>query len=152
MRISLSMILMLPIIAITGCASVTRGVNEDVVIIYEPADAAISTSLNHTCSSSPCTIQVARKKAFQVTGSKTGYHSQTVQVNTKVSGGGAAGFAGNVIVGGVIGMGVDAATGATLNHTPNPVVIKLVPEDANADTGPVNPPKKQGASPTAPVS
>ncbi|WP_246251740.1 hypothetical protein [Parasulfitobacter algicola] len=39
--------------------------------------------------------------------------------------GGAAGMAGNVLIGGVIGIGVDAATGATQNLEPNPVMVNL---------------------------
>ena len=31
------------------------------------------------------------------------------------------------LIGGVVGMGVDAATGSTLEHYPNPVLASLVP-------------------------
>lgn len=117
-------------IALFGCASVTRGVNEDVVIRYTPEDAIVTTSLNHSCQQSPCTVQVSRKQPFTVRAQKPGYITQVVDVQTKVAGAGAAGFAGNVIIGGVVGMGVDAATGATLDHVPNPVIINLVPESA----------------------
>jgi hypothetical protein len=48
-------------------------------------------------------------------------------VGTRIAAGGAAGFAGNVLVGGVVGMAVDASTGATLEHYPNPVMLTLVP-------------------------
>lgn len=152
MRFNVLMISLLPIYAISGCASLARGVNEDVVIQYEPADATVTTSLNHNCTTSPCTVEVARKKEFQVSASKPGYQSQTVQVNTKVSGEGAAGFAGNVLIGGVVGMGVDAATGAALNHSPNPVIIKLVPDQADAESVPVSPKKQRGAAEKTPVS
>lgn len=57
-------------------------------------------------------------------------------MKTSLAGSGAAGFAGNVLLGGVVGMGVDAATGATLEHTPNPVNATLRP--------------LRGAKPTAP--
>ena len=36
-------------------------------------------------------------------------------------------MAGNVLVGGIIGVGVDAASGAALDLTPNPVVVTLQP-------------------------
>jgi hypothetical protein len=36
-------------------------------------------------------------------------------------------MAGNVILGGLIGAGVDAATGATMQLKPNPVTVALVP-------------------------
>ena len=50
-----------------------------------------------------------------------------VPVKTQVAGSGVAGFAGNVLIGGVIGMGADAYTGATLEHVPNPVFVTLRP-------------------------
>jgi hypothetical protein len=34
-------------------------------------------------------------------------------------------MAGNVLVGGLIGVAVDAGSGATLNLTPNPIDLKL---------------------------
>jgi len=75
----------------------------------------------------PCTLQTNRKDEFTVTISKAGYHSAEVPVKSQVGGGGAVGFAGNVLLGGVVGMAADAATGATLDHFPNPVTVTLVP-------------------------
>ncbi|MDP2581055.1 hypothetical protein Q8W37_14030 [Shimia thalassica] len=37
-------------------------------------------------------------------------------------GSGGAALAGNILVGGIVGIGVDAATGSTLDHVPNPVI------------------------------
>ncbi|MEM0899344.1 MAG: translation initiation factor 2 [Pseudomonadota bacterium] len=125
----------LSVSVVTGCASVTRGVNNDVVIQYTPSDAIATTSLNHRCDASPCTVRIPRKDAMQVTVQKPGFQTQTVSVNTRLAGAGAAGFAGNVLLGGVVGMGVDAATGATLEHFPNPVVVDLVPEGVSSDSG-----------------
>ncbi len=117
---------------LAGCATAVRGTTEDVVINYAPADATVTTSLNHNCEATPCTVKVSRKQEFAITASKPGYQSQTVQVNTKFSKGGATGVAGNILLGGVIGVGVDAATGATLDHYPNPVVIRLLREGETA--------------------
>jgi hypothetical protein len=51
----------------------------------------------------------------------------SVHVATQLAaGGGAAGLVGNVVVGGVVGMAADAATGAALKHVPNPVPVELV--------------------------
>ena len=129
---------------LAGCASVTRGTTEDVVIQYEPAGALIVTSLGVTCAASPCTMAVKRKTPFTVTASMAGYKTQIVEVNTKVSDKGALGFAGNVVAGGVIGMGVDAATGATKDHFPNPVIIALEPDTqaAPAEIKPIAPAPK----------
>ncbi|WP_420336184.1 translation initiation factor 2 [Roseibium sp.] len=112
-----------------ACASVTRGTTETVKIYASPEGAHIATSIGLTCSTSPCLVEVSRKKEFTVTVTKEGYESQTVHVSTVVAPGGVAGMAGNVLVGGVIGMGVDAVSGATLDHIPNPVLVELVPRN-----------------------
>ena len=50
-------------------------------------------------------------------------------VEGRPDGAGTAGMAGNLVVGGIIGMGVDAATGAMNSHVPNPLVVTLVELD-----------------------
>jgi PEGA domain len=109
-----------------GCASVTRGMTDQVQILSEPVGADVRTSMGQACTT-PCTLQFSRKDEFTVTASKPGYHTAEMPVTTRIAGAGAAGFAGNVLVGGVIGMAVDAASGATLEHYPNPVMLNLVP-------------------------
>ena len=138
---------------VSSCATVMRGTTEDVVINYTPKDSSVSTSLNHTCKSSPCIVKVPRKEAFSVTASKPGYDSQTVHVGTKVSGRGAAGLAGNIVAGGIIGVGVDAATGASKDHYPNPVNIELLPEGSKPVESPaLTPTKKPNSNKSAPTS
>ncbi len=109
-----------------GCASVTRGMTDQVQIVTNPASSDVRTSMGQACTS-PCTLQFNRKDEFTVIASKPGYHSAEMAVTTRVAGGGVAGFAGNVLLGGVVGMAVDAASGATLEHYPNPVTLTLVP-------------------------
>jgi len=114
-------------VTLSGCATVVRGVTEEVRVEVAPSNALIATSIGHTCKGIPCRLEVSRKTEFSVTASAPGYRDETVFVSTAMSGGGAAGIAGNVLVGGVIGVGVDAVSGATLSHSPNPVLIALTP-------------------------
>lgn len=112
--------------ALGGCATVTRGTTSQVTITSEPAGAEARSSLGHACTATPCTWEVSRRSEFVVNYSKPGYEDMQVPVSTRIAGAGVAGFAGNVIIGGVVGMGVDAATGSTLEHYPNPVLASLV--------------------------
>jgi hypothetical protein len=68
-----------------------------------------------------------RKSEFVVTVSKDGYQTQEAHVHGVVKGGGAAGAAGNVIFGGIIGAGIDASNGSLMNLKPNPLQVTLVP-------------------------
>lgn len=115
-------------VSLGACGSITRGTSEPVAFVSDPPGASMTATKAYACPSTPCSIQVDRSDEFDATFSKPGYVSQTVPVRTKLVGNGAAGFAGNVLVGGVIGMGVDAATGAALDHIPNPVSVVLAPE------------------------
>jgi hypothetical protein len=133
-------------VATAGCASVVRGTTEKIVVTSEPADAAIRTSLGHACPTSPCTVEISRKTELTAYAEKPGFKPGSIYIGTKFSGGGAAGLAGNVLVGGVIGVGVDAMTGATLDHFPNPAHIVLAPADSPAEsTKAVIPPKTKPA-------
>ena len=53
-----------------------------------------------------------------------------MDVDVVVVGAGAAGMAGNVIVGGIIGGVVDVASGAMLEIRPNPLQVALEAEGA----------------------
>jgi PEGA domain len=126
-------------VLLSACATVTRGTTSQVQIRSEPSGALATTSLAHTCTT-PCTLTVNRKDEFVVTFNLEGYQEQSVEVKTRIAGEGAAGFAGNVLVGGVVGMGVDAATGSSLEHVPNPISVIL----QKAVTAAQTPPRRTG--------
>lgn len=109
-----------------ACATITRGTSQKFNVETTPSQADVKLSTGQTCVS-PCTLNLKRKSKFKVTVSKEGYKTQEAEVHGKLKGGGAAGFAGNAIFGGVIGAGVDAASGASLNLDPNPLKVTLVP-------------------------
>ena len=111
--------------SLSACATVTRGTNTAWEVQTDPSGARVETSHGHQCPSTPCSIKMPRKSQFTATISKPGYKTVTASVTNKVSGGGGAGMAGNVLVGGIIGAGVDVASGAMLDLTPNPLVVKL---------------------------
>ena len=75
----------------------------------------------------PCVVQAKRNADITVTINKDGYQPQTIPLTKEIPGSGAAGFAGNLVLGGLVGMGVDAVTGAAQDHKPNPVIVTLRP-------------------------
>lgn len=111
---------------LSGCATVTRGTVEQVKFVSEPEGAEITTTLAKGCTA-PCEIEVPRKEEFTATATLPGHEPQSIYVNSEISTGGGWAMAGNVIVGGFVGMGTDVATGAAMNHKPNPVKFQLKP-------------------------
>ena len=56
---------------------------------------------------------------------KEGYHPVEVNVTSQTKSAGGAAMAGNVLLGGVIGLGVDGFSGATKDLVPNPIQVTL---------------------------
>lgn len=119
-------------LSLCACATVTRGTNTAWEVQTDPSGARVETSHGHQCTSTPCAMKMPRKSEFTATITKPGYKPVTVSVTNKVSGGGGAAMAGNVILGGIIGAGVDATSGAMLDLTPNPAVVKLEKDEPAA--------------------
>ena len=132
-----------------GCASVARGTTENISILSTPpgAEATVSGLDVPTVCMTPCSVVVKRSADVAVAFQKEGYAPQTVQLTKEIQSTGAAGFAGNVLIGGLVGMGVDAYTGAATDHKPNPVAVTLEP--LAPPPAPARPPRKPRA-PAAP--
>jgi hypothetical protein len=109
-----------------GCATITRGGSETLIIESDPSGAKATLSSGNVCTT-PCWIAMKRTHDYHVKIEKAGYQTVDTNVLRRVAGGGVAGIAGNVIFGGVIGVGVDLATGSTKELTPNPLRVKLEP-------------------------
>ena len=110
---------------VSGCATITKGSNDVLIIESTPEDAQVQLSSGQSCLSTPCAIEVPRKSTLTVTVSKAGCKTRKINVLSKMSTSGGAAVAGNVLVGGIIGLGVDAATGAAKELSPNPVRVNL---------------------------
>ena len=127
-----------------GCATVTRGTEEQFTVTSTPPGAEARTSTGFTCASTPCTFKMPRKDSFVVTVSKDGYTPIETQITPHVAGTGGAAFVGNALIGGVIGAGLDIYSGATMDLGPNPLNVTLV--SVNAKT---TPPAPVAATPAA---
>ena len=92
----------------------------------------MKTTAGFACDATPCTFKMPRKSEFDVTITKPGYKTVNTKVTHQTAGAGAAGMAGNVLVGGLIGVGVDAISGATQELKPNPLVVKMEREEVAA--------------------
>lgn len=125
-KLSITLFALLFASLFSGCASITRGTKEALVIQSDPAGAKVTLS-NGMVGYTPTSFTLKRKKDYLVAIEKPGYETIRTRVSHQTADQGAAGMAGNLIFGGIIGAGVDAISGATQELTPNPVVVKMVP-------------------------
>jgi hypothetical protein len=129
MKAILAAMLMAPLAA---CATMARGMSQNVDITSEPPGAKVETSLGKGCQATPCTLEkVSREARFTVTLSKPGYQTATQQVTHRTSPEGAAAVAASfAIPGGILWSLIDANFGASQDLNPNPVKVTLQPETA----------------------
>lgn len=115
--------------ALGGCASVSRGTSETISVATTPsgAEATVSGLDQPFVCTTPCAFTTARSADLTVSIAKEGFEPQVIPLTKEVTATGGAGFAGNLLLGGVVGMGVDAVTGAAMDHKPNPVIVTLKP-------------------------
>jgi PEGA domain-containing protein len=132
--------------ALGGCASVTRGTTENISISSNPsgAEATISGLEVPTACITPCAIVAKRSADITVTVAKPGYETEIIPLTKDIPTTGGAAFAGNILLGGLIGMGVDAATGAATDHKPNPLIVTMKPAQTSGPQRAA--PRRQGPS------
>ena len=115
------------LVAASGCATVVKGTDENVTVMTEPSGAACDLDRDgHTIAvvrSTPETIEVDRDKDDIVVTCNLANHDTTVgRLKSEF---GAATF-GNILLGGVIGVAVDAASGAN-NEYPDSITLIMKP-------------------------
>ena len=120
-------------ISLSACATVTKGSNDTVKMTSVPSEASVvfedtAQKLQPARCQTPCEIEMNRKRSYLATVSKAGYEDYVVVMEPKLSASGGTAMAGNLLLGGIIGAGVDAATGASKDLTPNNLEVTLAPK------------------------
>lgn len=113
---------LLSAIFLSGCATITKDDSQPVAFSSDPQGATVIIN-NVPRGVTPTTIMVKRAmKTQMITLELEGYHTETFKLGKSVAG---MTF-GNIIFGGLIGVGVDVATGKATNYEES-VHVKLIP-------------------------
>lgn len=120
-------------LALAGCATIIKGTTQSVSIDTPPVEGAHCTLVNSEGTwyiTSPGSVVVHKtKNDLNVTCTKEGYQDAAVVVASHFNGA----TVGNVIAGGLIGVGIDAASGANYEYAPA-TSIPMLPVGAAAPT------------------
>lgn len=114
-----------------GCATIINGSTQQVSVSSDPPGAQVMADGN-PIGVTPLVIDLQRKSNHIVTVSMDGYHTEQVSVVKVMSGA----VAGNILAGGFIGWGIDAASGAQYKLKPDTVTVqmrRLGPGESNRD-------------------
>jgi uncharacterized protein YceK len=117
-------VLLMPALGLGGCASIIKGTSQSIAISTPPATGAECTLTSSQGSWSvltPGAVTVERSKEdIQARCVKPGYEDAVAMIPSNFEGW----TVGNLVFGGLIGVGVDAATGA-LNQYPKAFQIPM---------------------------
>ena len=142
--------LLIALLASARCATIKHGTTQPILVESDPSGAVISLKCDKdsipNLGSTPITIQVNRKsKSCAIGVQKDGYVPASVLLHRTVSGA----YAGNLVLGGAVGLVADAADGAMYKQEPAVVQVEAggarPPTDHDAAVpGPAEPPDAAG--------
>ena len=137
---------------LAGCATITKGTTQIVAVDtpgVQGATCTIQTQSGPQLVVTPGNVSLDKgSSALPVQCTKECY----LPGSSVIPSGTEAMTAGNVIFGGVIGLGVDAATGA-MNKYPDIVTVSMVPDQRCQQPPPLRAPRtSRPAGPAGPVS
>lgn len=117
-------------LGLTGCASIVSGTKQPVAVNTTPAGDADCVLKNDKgsweVSHTPGSVVVHRsRKPLDVTCQEKGYKTAEVEVKSKTK----KMAMGNVVFGGVVGVGVDVANGAAFQYPAN-IDVPMVSQSA----------------------
>jgi hypothetical protein len=116
------LLLILPLFVVAqGCASVVKGTTQSIPVASDPSGADILVD-GKVMGQTPKTLALKRKGTYVVTIQKPGFEQQSVPIVRSIGGA----VWGNAIIGGLIGWGVDAASGAQYNLSPESMSVRLL--------------------------
>ena len=123
-------------IALSGCATIMKDDSQPVAFSSEPDDAVVK--LNSVArGKTPVTVMVKRSMSDTIISiEKDGYKTETFPLEKSLS----AMTFGNIIFGGIIGIGVDAATGKNTDYIES-VHVNLIPLTGSSSSIISTPPK-----------
>lgn len=115
-------------IVVSGCATITTGSNQSITVLTDPSGAECRLDRKGSAvaiiNPTPGTVQVDKSKdTIAIRCRKEGFQDTAGTLSSEFQG---MTF-GNIIFGGIIGVAVDAGSGA-LNEYPSQVSIVLIPE------------------------
>ena len=111
-----------------ACATITSGTNQPLSVLTEPAGASCNVeregAVVAVVNPTPGTVQIGKSgKDLTIRCTKVGYSQGVTAVPSQFQ----AMTAGNIILGGVIGIAVDAASGAYARY-PETATVNLPPQ------------------------
>ena len=124
-------LLVLALLTVSACSTIVEGTDQSVTVATDPSGAACTLERDGSnigyVDPTPGTVSVSKSRhSISVLCDKDGYQDAAETLPSEFQ----AMTVGNVLFGGVIGVGVDAASGA-MNKYPDSIRVRMIPELEN---------------------
>jgi hypothetical protein len=106
-----------------GCATVLHGTSQSIEIVSTPPGATALILPGNQVVTTPATVSLERLLAHTVRLTLAGYETETVFLDRVTSGA----IYGNLALGGMIGISVDASNGAAFQLVPRKIAVTMRP-------------------------
>lgn len=113
-------IIVLSVLFLNSCATIINGTSQQINITSTPIDAKVFVD-DQELGKTPYVAKLKRKDNHIVKIELEGYKTEVITLNGETSGW----FIGNCLFGGLIGMGIDAITGAMYRLEPKEISKSL---------------------------
>ena len=114
-------------LGLSGCATAMRGTSESIAVTTQPVEGAYCMLANGRgtwrVNATPANVRVSRsRKALRIVCTKPGYQDARLRVPSEFE----VWTLGNLLIGGLVGLTVDASDGA-MNNYPNVIFVPMQP-------------------------
>ncbi|MCE5269693.1 hypothetical protein LLH00_00225 [bacterium] len=120
-------VMMVVIVFGAGCGVIFKGSNQHIAVMCSP-DARLAIQPDGMEQTTPTSLELARNKNYVLTFSKEGYESKKIEIRKTAS---AGIIVLDVVLTGLVGVVVDAATGSWYNLRPESVSVELVKQSTS---------------------
>ena len=103
-----------------NCATIMHGPNQEVGLSSSPTGAIVKID-NQQVGNTPLTYKMERKGSHIISFEMEGYQPYQTTITSKLSGW----VWGNIVLGGLIGLGIDAITGSLYQLTPEQIHAQI---------------------------
>jgi hypothetical protein len=129
-RMKLAMAALVLLIANSGCGAIFNGTRQTITATSAPDAAMVSASPGNFQYTTPASFDLERKNEYLLTFTKEGYSPATFQTKKSLQGGIVV---LDVLFTGLIGVIVDAATGAWFKLSPEAATVAMTRLNASID-------------------
>ena len=107
-------------LAVGGCATATRGTTQSISVSSTPSGADVTADGTYM-GKTPVTMELKRNSDHNIVVGGSIYEPVTVVVKKQFN----SAIAGNILIGRIIGVGVDAISGASYDLVPSSIHVPL---------------------------